>query len=153
MVTNVYGERVPYVGYKDTKVDSELRGMYDSLTRGEQRRLKKESKKLDATKYEYLEEILIDYNNARLLAWEALYGLDLYICFNDLVKLLLEFGIGVQKRRPDEISLISGESAEDIKRDFQRIARDYEDDIVTIYDRVFSDIDKTKDKGNKVMGF
>ena len=152
MVTNLDGERVPYVGYKDVKVDRELRNMYDSLTKGEQRRLKKESKRLDATKYEYLEEILIDYNNARLLAWGALNELDFYICFNDLVKLLLEFGIGVQKRRPDEISLISGESTEDIKRDFQRLAKDYDEDIVTIYDKVFSDIAKTKNKGNIVMG-
>ncbi len=151
MVTNLDGKRVPYVGYKDTKVDKELRSMYDSLTRGEQRRLKKESKKLDSTKYEYLEEILIDYNNAFTFATEVQYDLDFDIDLNDLINILLFFGIGVQRRRPDEISLISGESAESLKNDQDRLAKDYEDKILDIYDIVMRTLEKTKNQNNKVM--
>ena len=151
MVTNLDGERVPYVGYKDTKVDKELRSMYDSLTRGEQRRLKKESKKLDSTKYEYLEEILIDYNNAFTFATEVQYDLDFDIDLNDLINILLFFGIAVQRRRPDEISLISGESAESLKNDQDRLAKDYEDKILDIYDIVMRTLEKTKNQNNKVM--
>lgn len=136
---------------EQTKADSELRSMYDCLTRGKQRRLKKESKKLDATKYAYLEEILIDYNNAVSIAIEAIYGLDFHIELNDLIHLLLLCGMGVAKRRADEISLISGESAEELKKEKIRLLDEYKDMLVDIYDVVMQDLEKTKNQNNKVM--
>ena len=142
MVTNLKGERVPYVGYKLTVVDNALLSLYDSLTRGEQRRLKRESKKYDETKYSYLEEILIDYEKAYDIAHGIYYNLDANkrlekISYQDLIMIILFCGFGVSKRSLDEISVVSGCSVQMLEEDKARLLETYKNDLVEIYDKVW----------------
>ena len=146
MVTNLDGKRVPYVGYRDTMVGKEVVDLYSDLKRGEQRRTKKLAEASNENKYEYLEEVLIDFERAFKISTELLDAkLISGMSRLELCDLMLLFGIGVAKRRPEEIALVSGESVKDLD-EFEYFIRDnYSETIDVIYDVVMQYI-STPDK-------
>lgn len=147
MVTDLNGNRVPYVGYKRSVVDPELIDLFEMLSKNEQRRVKKVSKSLDETRYEYLEELLIDYENAHRFARDILNnGLIKGFSALEFTNLLLLFGIGVSRRRPDEISLISGEFVREIEAQLEDFKENYSETIDEIYDVVMQYISSDNKK-------
>lgn len=138
MVANSNEEIAPYVGYKQTKVDKKLQGIYTNLTRADQRKIKKDSKRIAETKYSYLEAILIDCERADILASSIIkkvFGYNDKERKNELVLILLYFGIGVEKRSPEEISYITGEKEADVRKKVESLKEVYADliDIITDY--------------------
>ena len=145
MVTDSNGNKVPYVGYRDTKVGRDIVNLYIDLKRGEQRRVKKLSRDLDENKYEYLEEVYIDFENAFKFSTEIIDAkLITGMSQLELCDLMLLFGIGVARRTPEEIALISGESIKDIEELEYFIRDNYSETIDVIYDVVMQFISKPK---------
>lgn len=141
-------EKAPYVGYKQTVVDKKLINIYTNLTRADQRKIKKDCKKINETKYSYLEAILIDYERANTIAdsiIKKVFGYDDQDRKNDLVLLMLSLGIGVEKRTPEEISLIIGEKADDINSRVVALKDIYADLIDIISDYVWQELNFEQD--------
>ncbi len=147
MVTDLDGNRIPYVGYKRSIVDKEVLYIHDNLSKGEQRRVKKIVKGLDETEYEYLEEVLIDYEYASKIASEVIdKGIISGMSKLELALLMLLFGIGVAKRKPEEIALISGQMVKEIDELEYYFRDNFFDTIDVIYDEIMKYITSSEIK-------
>ena len=121
-------------------VDKSLRELYNSLPKEDRIKLKKRSINLFATKFEYLEEILIDYYSAYDIASNIYYEMDFNISKQDLIKLLLFSGIGVAKRTTYEIYLVSGVMEKILEQDKARLLKEYGNNLDKIYDLVMQSL-------------
>ena len=134
-----------YGGYKREKVNSTLRARYEMLSKQEQRRLKKESKELLATKYEYLEEISIDCYKAEEIAAGVISNKKLMgISLDDLSLLILFCGIGVQRRTSSELVYILAYKLEKLEKIRESLLVRYGNNLDAIYDTVLNYISNEK---------
>lgn len=129
-------------------VDAELREEYDFLPKEDKIRLKKSAKSIGATKFEYLEEILIDYDNAFKIANSIIYNLDFDINYQDLTKIILFCGIGVAKRTSKEISIVSGVYEKVLDFNKKDLLETYGNHLEEICDEVYGYLN-LNEKNNK----
>ena len=133
------------------KVDYQLKWLYDDLAKKDQRLLKKTSKDMGATKYEYLEEILIDYNKAFEMSGAIQGNLSFDITIQDLTKLLLFCGIGVYQRDTLEVAIVSGLKSKLAFQEKERILGMYENNIVEVYDKAMQYLNMSKGQDDYIM--
>ena len=134
-----------YGGYKQEKVNPTLRARYEMLSKQEQRRLKKESKELLATKYEYLEEIEIDCYKAEEIATGVILNKKLTgITVEDLSLLILFCGMGVQRRTSGELVYILAYKLDKLEKIRESLLVRYGNQLDSIYDIVLNYISNEK---------
>ena len=130
---------------KKKVVDPMVEYAYESLTKIQKRRVEVEANILGESKNDYLEELMMDFTNSFMLAGNVLKdGLLKDISRADLAKIMLYFGIGVYKRRCDEIVLISGGNTQKLEKEKNLLKEKYQDRLVEIYDKVWRYFESNK---------
>lgn len=130
-------------------VNAELREEYNFLPKEDKIKLKKSSKSIGATKFEYLEEILIDYEKAFEIANSIIFDLDFDINYQDLIKILLFCGIGVSKRTSKEISIVSGVYEKVLDFNKKDLLETYGNNLDEICDKVYEFLNLNEKNNNK----
>ena len=134
---------------KESFKDLDIVNAYDLLSDDKKKELENETLVLGIDKYEYLEEILIDYMDAYKIANQVVkkaYIIDMPI--NELAKFILYFGICVQRRTPREISYLTDESQKILELEREFLKRKYENRFNEIFDKVWEYLQSTKVTAN-----
>ena len=134
-------------------VDAELRDEYDFLSKEDRIKLKKGSKIIGATKFEYLEEILIDYEKAFSIANNVIYDLDFDINYQDLIKIILFCGIGVSKRTSREISIVSGVYEKVLDFNKEELLESFGNNLEEIYNKVYAYLNLNENQNSKKKAY